>query len=99
LSAYGSTKKIEWIDDFQIGEQIDGDGKFLDLFRKHETREPVAVRILLPVHEMLRRRHGQRIARNARAAMRRRTQPHGLRPEIDRAVVGVPGGVVEADED
>ena len=69
------------------------------LFRKHEARQPIAVRVLLPVHEMLRRRHRQRVARNARAAMRRRPQPHDLRAKADRPVIGVTGGVMEPDED
>ena len=36
---------------------------------------------------------------DARAAMRCRPQPHDLRPEKDRPVVGVAGDVVETCED
>ena len=99
LVGVGLDKKVERIDHFHIGEQIDRDGKFGCLFRKHETRQPIAVRILLPVHEMLGRRHVERVTRDAGAAMRRRPQPHGLRPEADRPVIGVVRGVMEADED
>ena len=99
LVGVGLDEKIERIDDFHIGEQIDGDGKFRGLFRKHETRQPIAVRVLLPVHEMLGRRHRQRVTRDAGAAMRRRPQPHDLRAQADRPVIGVAGGVVKPDED
>ena len=54
-------KEIERIDHFHVGEQIDVDGKLFGLFGKYVTREPIAVRILLPVDEVLRRRHLQRV--------------------------------------
>src|SRR4029077_3898611 len=59
----------------------------------------IAVRVLLPVHEMLGRRHIERITLDASAAMRRRPQPHDLRAEADRPAIGVMRGVMEADED
>ena len=46
-------EEIERIDYRHIGEQIDGDAEFGGLLRKHETGKPVAVRVLLPIHEML----------------------------------------------
>ena len=69
------------------------------VFSENEPRDPVAVRVLLPVHEMLGRRHIERIARNARAAMRRRPQPDELRAEPDRPAILVAGGMVEVDQD
>src|SRR3979411_1253443 len=54
--------------------------------------------VLLPVHEMLGRRHLERIALNARAAMRGRAQPPPLRAQGDGAVVSVTRCVVEADQ-
>ena len=95
----GLDEEIERIDHLEIGDQIDRHGEFGRPLRKHEARDPVAVGVVLPVHEMLRRRHLQGIARHARAAVRRRTQPHDLRPEVDRSVVLIAGGVVEADAD
>ena len=92
-------EEIERIDHLHVGEQIDVDGEFVGLLRKDVTRQPIAVRVLLPVHEVLRRRHRQRVARNAGAAVRRRPQPDDLRPEADRPVIGVAGGVMESDED
>ena len=99
LLGIGLDEKVERIDDLHVGEEIDGDGEFAGLLRKDVARQPIAVRVLLPVHEMLRRRHRKRVARNPRAAVRRRPQPHGLRAETDRPIVGVTGGVVEPDED
>ena len=80
-------EKVERIDHLEIGEEIDRDGKLGGLLGKDEARDPVAVRVLLPVHEVLFGRDLERIARHPRAAMRRRTQPHHLRPETDRPVV------------
>ncbi len=95
----GLHEEVERIDDRHVGDEIDGDDEFAGLFRKYEASEPVAVRILQPVHEMLRRRHLERIAQYAGAAMRRRPQPDDLRTETDRAIVLIARGVVEADLD
>ena len=92
-------EEVERIDHLQIGKQIDGDGKFLCLLREDETREPIAVRVLLPVHEVMGRLHRERIARNAGAAVRSRPQPHHLRSEADRPVIIVARGVMEPDQD
>ena len=91
-------KKVERIDHRHVGDQVDGDGEFAGLFREYEAREPVSVWILQPVHEMLRRRHLERVAGYAGAAMRRWPQPDHLRSETDRAVVMVARGVVETDQ-
>ena len=66
---------------------------------KHEARQPVAVRVLLPVHEMLGRRHLQRIAADRGAGMRRRPQADDLRPERDRPVVPIARDVLQTDQD
>ncbi len=65
---------------------------------KDEARGPVALRVLLPVDEMLRRRDAQRIARDARAAMRRRAQPDDLRAELHTPIIEVARDVVETGE-
>src|SRR5262249_51032756 len=69
------------------------------LLRKDEAREPIALRILLPVHEVISGRHLERIAQDRRARMRRRTQADGLRAEVDRSVVFVVRDVMQCDED
>ncbi len=95
----GLDEEVERIDDLHVGREIDGDGEFGGLFRKDEARQPIAVRVLLPVQEMLRRRDRQRIVGDAGAAVRRGPQPDYLRAEIDRPVIAVAGGVVEPDND
>ena len=92
-------EEVERIDHRHVGDQIDGDLEFAGLFREYEAREPVSVRVLQPVHEMLCRRHLERIARYASAAMRRGPQPDDLWSETDGAFVPVARGMVKTDED
>src|SRR2546429_2299072 len=92
-------EKIEGIDHRHVGDEIDGDGEFARLLRKHEPCKPVSVRVLLPVHEMLRRRHLERVAFDARAAMRGRAQPDDLRGESNRPVVAIAREMIETGED
>jgi hypothetical protein len=91
-------KEIERIDHRHLRGEVHFDLEFGRLLRKDEPRQPVALRILLPVHEVICRRHLERIAQDRRARMRRRTQAHGL-PEIDRSVVFVVRNVMQCDED
>src|SRR5262249_3480635 len=73
--------------------------QFARLLRKDEPREPVALRVLLPVHEVIGGRHLERIAQDRRARMRRRTQAGGFRAQVDRAVVSVVRDVMQGDVD
>ena len=59
------------------------------LVGKHEPRQKIAVRILLPVDEMIFRFYPQRVACDGRAAVRCRTQTYDLRREGDQAIVVV----------
>jgi len=95
----GLNEEIERIYHRHVGDEIDRDGEFASLLRKDEAREPVSIRILLPVHEVLRRRHLERVTFDPRATMGGRAQPNDLRREADRPVVAVPCDVVEAGED
>ena len=54
-------KEVERIDYAHVGEEVDLDAKFVRLFRENVTSNPVALRVLLPVHKMLGRRDLQRI--------------------------------------
>ncbi len=94
----GLDEKVEGIDDRELGGQVDLDLEFLDRLGKDVARQPVAVRVLLPIDEVIGRRDLERIARHPGAAVRRRTQPDRLGPQRDRPIVGVAGDVVEADE-
>src|SRR5262249_45429902 len=95
----GLDEEIEWIYHRHIGDEIDRDGEFASLPRKDEACEPISIRILLPVHEVLRRRHLERIALDPRAAVGSRAQPDDLRREADRPIVAVACDVVEPGED
>ena len=94
----GLDEKVERIDDGEFGRQIDLDLELAGLLGKHEARQPVTVRILLPVHEMLGWRDLERIAGDAGAAMRGGAKPDRLRPQRDRAVIYVMSEVMEADK-
>ena len=67
--------------------------------REHAARDPVAVRVLLPVEEVLRRRRLQRVAEDRRAAMRRRPQPDLVRRQVDQPVEAVGRAVLQRDAD
>ena len=46
-------KKVERIDNREVRRQIDFNLQFRRLLGKHNPRQPVAMRVLLPVDEML----------------------------------------------
>jgi len=94
----GLDEKIEGIDDREFGRQIDLDLEFLDRLGKDIAREPVAVRILLPIDEVFGRRDLERIARHPGAAVGGGAQPDRLRPQRDRPIIGIAGDVMQADE-
>jgi hypothetical protein len=71
------------------------DAQLAGRFREHQARQVVRLRILLPVDEVLRGRDLERVGEDARAAMRRRPQPHDLRAEHHRPVVPVVHDVIE----
>ena len=89
-------EEVERIHDVEIGEQVDVDREMIDRIGKDDPRQPVAVRVLLPVEEVVRGLDGQRVVGHLGAAVRRRPQPHDLRPEPDRAIVAIGGEVVQA---
>ena len=98
LFGVGLDEKVERIDHRELGGQIDLDAKFLDLFRKHVARQPVAMRILLPIDEVQLGLDLERIAGDFCPAVRRGSQADRLWAERDRAVVGVAGGVIKTDQ-
>ena len=87
-------KEVKGVDDNHLGREIDFDFQFGRLLRKDVARQPIALRVLLPVHKMVRRANLERIAQDGRARMRRRAQANGLRAEVDRSVVFVVRDVV-----
>ncbi len=91
-------EEVERVVDRHFGEHVDRDRKFVGRLREHQPRQIIAVRILLPVDEMVLGLDLQRIGQDRRAAMRGRPQADDLRPERHRAVIGIAGGVVEFRE-
>src|SRR5580692_8530536 len=82
-------EKTERVDYGHLRREIDLDLDLGGLFGKYKPGQPVALRILLPVHEMVRWRNLERIAQDRRAGVRRGPQPNGLRAEVDRTVIFV----------
>ena len=88
-------EEVEGIDDVEIGEQVDFDREMIDRIGKDDARQPIAVRVLLPVQEMTGRLDLQRVIGDFGAAVRRGAQPDDLGPEPDRPAVAVGGEVMQ----
>ncbi len=82
-------EEIERIIDRHVGDDVDLDPQFVDQLRKDVAREPVAVRVLLKVHEMVFWRHFQRMRDHPGAAVWGRPQPDDLGPEQHLPIVFV----------
>src|SRR5215468_7074999 len=82
-------RKVERIDDVHVGHEVDGNRKLSGLFGKYVAGKPVAVGVLLPIHEMLGRQHLEGIAFDRRAAMGGRAQADHLRTETDGSIVTI----------
>ena len=76
----GLDEEVEGIDHRQFGDEIDLDLELGRLLRKDEAGQPVALRVLLPVHEVLLRQHLQRIALDFGA--RRLAATGGIKPAV-----------------
>ena len=92
-------EEIERIVDRHVGDDVDLDLQFVDEFREDVAREPVAVRILLMVHEMVGGRNLQRVRYDPGAAVGRGPEPDDLRAERDRAIVFVVREVMDRGSD
>ena len=92
-------EEVERVVDGHLGDQVDLDAELAHLLREREPRDVVALRILLPVEEVLGWRDALRIGQDRRAAVRRRTQADELRRQCDRPVVAVVRHVVKGDVD
>jgi hypothetical protein len=95
----GLEEEIERILHRELGDQVDFERELAHLLGEHDPRQPVRLRVLLPVHEVRLRFDAQRIARHRRATVRSRAQPHDLRSQRDQAVVAVARVVMELDVD
>ena len=87
-------EEIEGIDHRHFGDQINLDTQFPGFFREDQTGQIVALRILLPVDEMLLGANFQGVREDARPGVRTRTQADYLRPQIDQAIIGIMRNVI-----
>ena len=92
-------EEIERIVDRHVGDDVDLDLEFIDQFGKDIARQPVAIRVLLDVHEMIGRRNFQRMRYDPGAAMGRGPEPNDLRPERDRPVIVIVRQVMDGGSD
>ncbi len=88
-------EEVERIDHHQIGDQVHRHAELAGRLGHDDSRQPVAVRILLPVDEMLLGQDRQRIIGNGGPAVRCGTQPDRLRAQHDRVVVAIRRQMVE----
>ena len=92
-------EEVEGVVDGHVGDEVDLDLQLAHRLGKDEARQPVAVGVLLVVHEMVGGRDLQRMREHAGARVRRGAQADDLRAEDHRAVVAVVGQVVDAGLD
>ena len=92
-------EEIERIVDRHVGDDVDLDLQFVDQLGEDVARQPVAVRVLLEVHEMIGGRHFQRMRDDPRAAVRRGPQADDLRPQRHRPVVFVMRQMMDGGSD
>ena len=87
-------EEIEGVDDRHVGHHLHVHFQFPGLFRKHQSGQPVAVGVLLPIDEVIRRQDLQAVGLDGRAAMYRRQQPDDVGAEGNRAIEPIVGTVV-----
>ena len=92
-------EEIERVVDRHVGDEIDLDLQLAHGLGEDESGQPVAVRVLLVVHEMGGGADFEGVRDHAGARMRGRAQADDLRSERDGAVVFVVGQMVDAGFD
>jgi hypothetical protein len=76
-------EKVKGVQDGHLGDQVHLDREHPGRLREDQPRAVVALRILLPVDEVLRGLDLERIAQDGGPAMGGRLEPDRLRPEHD----------------
>ena len=92
-------EEIERVVDGHVGDEIDFDLQLANRLGEDESGQPVAVRILLMVHEMRGGADFEGVRDHACAGMGGRAQADDLRPERDRTIVFVVGQMIDAGFD
>ena len=82
-------EEVERIDHDEVGDQVNRNRKLVGPLRKNQPCQPVAVRILLPVDEVVFGRDAQRIVVDRSPAVRCGPQTYYLGTEQDRLVVTI----------
>jgi hypothetical protein len=95
----GIEEEVEGVHGHEIGDEIDGQGKLPRRLREHDPGQLIALRILLPIEEVVARLDDERIALDPGAAMRGRTEPDDVRREPHRPVEGIVRAVMKGDAD
>ena len=88
-------EKIERVDHHHLGGHVDRNAELGRRLGKDDARQPIAVRVLLPVDEMGRRRHFHRITRDACPRVRRRPQADYMGTQNDRFGIAIRGDMIE----
>ena len=92
-------EKVERVVDRHVGDDVDFDLQFVDQFGEDVAGEPVAVGVLLVVHEMVGRRHFQGMRDDPGPAVRRGPEADDLRAERDRPVIFIVCQVMDGGSD
>ena len=90
-------EEVERIDDCHVGDQIDGNAQLANLLGKNDPGLKVAVRVLLPIDEVVGRLDLERVTQDRCPTMRCRPQPHHLRPQRGRSFVAIVSLMIECD--
>ncbi len=95
----GLQEEVERVDDRHVGHEVDRDLELPGLFREHQPREVIALRVLLPVDEVLRWGDFQRVGQHGRPRMRRRSEPNDLGPQGHQPVIRIGRSMMQRDLD
>ena len=92
-------EKVKGVEHRHFDDQVDRDPELARLLREDQAGHVVALRVLLPVQEVVGRIDIQRVRQDAGPAMRRGPQPNELGTERNGPVVLVVGDVTKRDVD
>lgn len=90
----GFEEEVEGVDDAHVSDEVDFDGEGTGGFGEDEACKVIALRILLPVNEVIGRLYVEGVAVDGGAAVGRGTEADHLRREGNEAVVVINGAVV-----
>ena len=89
-------EEIERVDNRHLGDQIDLDFELTHLLREDNARLPIAVRVLLPIDEVVFRLNLERVIGHWRARVHCRAQADDLWADLDRARIAIMSQVIES---